>query len=186
MKTKMLLAWICILTVSPILSCRSTVSGSNNVDSSKITIKLDLLGGEKEYLWNDPIDVLASVCNVGQEPVKVQPMLVPQYYFIKFEIRSSMGGAPTCTLPERRLLPPGRKELRPGMCLRELFHVDAMFEFLEPGDYELSATFRDELPAFGLSKYVSKSNIVRYSLRGGKEEGRSLFYERPYAVDVQL
>lgn len=141
--------------------------------ANALSLRLELLAGKNSFRWNEPIDVLVSLCNSGAEAVDIIPIMVPQEHCLELSVSSSEGQELPFMGPEFRINIPPQKPLFGAACMRELIHLDALYNFVDLDRYSVSAKYYNNVFDRNNSTTRLSSNVIPFDLDGPRPLGAS-------------
>jgi len=125
-------------------NCRGVSEDEDTKCKLKLELILYMLDQENICCIGMPCYMLALLCNFGDMPIYLRPLMIPQAYFIRLNAYNQSGDKLNFVGPEIRVRFHPRKELGKGECFVENYNVARYFDIDTPGRYSIFAEYFDD------------------------------------------
>jgi hypothetical protein len=148
-------------------------------------IELRITADKDQYPLGEPVILYVTLKNNGVNPVEVARLLSPEYQFVKYRVKEP-GGETVPFVPWAiKDHPAPSQRLAPGdevHGVAKIFYGGQGWTFQRPGSYEITATYRDQVPSNTLKITVvePQDQATRRAAEvflGSDEAGRFLLLE---------
>ncbi len=112
---------------------------------SKLELFLYMLDQENICCIGMPCYMVALLCNFGDVPINLRPIMIPQDYYIRLHVFNQNGDKLKFVGPEIRVRLHPKKELGKGECFIDEINVAKYFDIDTLGRYRIYAEYFDDL-----------------------------------------
>jgi len=148
-------------------------------------LELRIRADKDQFLLGEPVILFVTLRNVGGGPTRVARLLEPEYDFVKYRVREPDGDLVPFVPWAIKDHPEPEGQISPGETLQDvakIFYGGQGWTFQQPGKYEITATYRDQVQSNTLAITVvePKDPAARRAadlFLGSDEAGRFLLLE---------
>jgi hypothetical protein len=163
------------MLVCLMVGCRAIANGEPSPSVNSLSLHIAAAKGTA-----DSICIEARLCNIGTTSTQIVPLLIPQDYFIAFEVFDQTGRQFPFIGAERRVIIPDKVPLDPGACFSESFGLKSMFKVPASGFLTVKARYWNDIvqPTQSTVRLESKGLEVEAARLGTSESCTSTGAQR--------